>query len=587
MGWISSLFRRGSATETNALSKVPGEPSAVAGGPRFFGNSIAQEASLTVDDLYQRLSGYQQFLDIRSDWDAAKQSKFRSQITGYLPLGSGADWHYRVQSDFWRIMEWARYFRRNSPIISPAIARVCRHVVRKDYQLVMDTGDKEFDKRVQDDFHHWSTTATNCDVRGRQNLTEMFSQSVDSALTDGDLFLTPVIGADNSLRLQYMEGHRCRGAVMPGDVHGVILGDYGKPKRFTFTREDVGFYPQVNQTDLVSVEAYGAFGRADEPMVAHLYFPQRFTQNRGVSCFAPCFDLIGMHDDLEFNVLVKSQLQNTRALIRERAASIQAPPNKGPIGTRATDYLPDGQSRPLDKAMPGMEYAGHPGEKLIMSEANTPNEQFFPHMELILTFIAMNCHLPLQALLFDPKKNFSAWRGAQEEAKAGFIGIQQWLINHEAKQIVRWFLLAQQLKDKQYLAAEQRLGPNYFHHHWQAPAWPYIEPNKDASADDLQARTGLSSRRRLAANRGVKYADEIVHATEDIGVAIRAAMEEADEINGEFPNADPPVSWLMTCAINLQGVKPPVPTLAMGEEVLKQTQAADPPADDDANEGDE
>ncbi len=61
---------------------------------------------------------------LRQDYAAAKMNRFRRLRTGMLTtIGSGADYHYRIQSDYLRMMEYARDMDRNDAVIGQGIDR--------------------------------------------------------------------------------------------------------------------------------------------------------------------------------------------------------------------------------------------------------------------------------------------------------------------------------------------------------------------------------------------------------------------------------------------------------------------------------
>ena len=53
------------------------------------------------------------FENMRSDYNAARQTRFRRRLTGVASGGSGSDYHYRNESDYLRMLELARAGDRN------------------------------------------------------------------------------------------------------------------------------------------------------------------------------------------------------------------------------------------------------------------------------------------------------------------------------------------------------------------------------------------------------------------------------------------------------------------------------------------
>ena len=70
-----------------------------------------------------------------------------------------------------------------------------------------------------------------------------------------------------------------------------------------------------------------------------------------------------------------------------------------------------------------------------------------------------------------------------------------------------------------------------FSHCWNPPAWNYIEPMKDATADLLRVRNGLISPRRLHNERGRDSVEIMDETIEDNGQAIAKAVKAAKKLS--------------------------------------------------------
>jgi capsid protein len=278
-------------------------------------------------------------------------------------------------------------------------------------------------------------------------------------------------------------------------------------------------------------------------VVLHCYRPDRVTQTRGVSAFAPIADMVGMHDDIQFAQLVKQQVSSCFAFIRERDASIGMPGEGQQFGSQTTATLGDGTTRTLEGIAPGMMINAAPGDHYEGFAPNIPNSEFFNHATLILTFIAINLHLPLCVLLLDPSKtNFSGWRGAIDQARMSFQDLQRWMIGVFHAPVYRWKIRQWLQEDPTSLLARAAdRGVDVFRHRWTPPAWEYIEPLKDASADLLQVRNALTSQRRRCARRGIDWDDLSTEIVEDNVLLVTKAHQAAEKLNNKFPGLA--VSW--------------------------------------------
>ena len=83
------------------------------------------------------------------------------------------------------------------------------------------------------------------------------------------------------------------------------------------------------------------------------------------------------------------------------------------------------------------------------------------------------------------KVRFSGWRGAIDQARLRFRQMQQWLIGALHRPAWIWKVRQWQRQDAALADLMARVA-DPFAHRWNAPGWSYIEPLKDAAADELQ-----------------------------------------------------------------------------------------------------
>jgi len=115
----------------------------------------------------------------------------------------------------------------------------------------------------------------------------------------------------------------------------------------------------------------------------------------------------------------------------------------------------------------------------------------------------------------------------------GFRRNQKSLIVQSKRNVVRWWLRMEMIRDAALRGRYQVLGEKLFRHTWNAPRWPYIQPLQDAQADELRLAARLISPRRLHAERGQDYDDVLNETVADNAAAIRKAIEAAQAIAAE------------------------------------------------------
>lgn len=510
------------------------------------------------------------FENLRADFTAAKQGRFRRRRTGLALSGSGADYHIRSESDYLRILETARDIDRNDIVVGQGVNRLVDEVLMDGIKLDPQTGDKGLDEELWNRWETWSADEDQCDVTGERDLATIVRTVFRAVVVDGDIVVLP--NEDGGLQL--VEGHRLRTprGTTRNVVHGVLLDQARRRLEYWLTKDDID--PSRPVQKVGDIQRYPARDEDGNRQVFHVYLPRRVSQTRGVSAFAPIVDATGMHDDIQFANLVKQQVASCVAWIRTREDTFQGTGASPGYGGKKTETLPDGSSRKIEGISPGMEVSGEAGEKIEGFSPNIPNPGFLEQAMLVLTFIAVNLNLPVQVLLLDPKNtNFSGWRGAMDQARLTFRELQRWLARFLCH-VYQWKLRQWVLEDAvlRTMAAQPKVL--IAKHRWNCPRWPYIEPLKDAQADAMRLEKRLISPRRLHAEHGHEFeeiADELVL---DNAYLIVAAKAKALEINTQFP--DDPVTWRDLAMLDpTTPPPPPEPEPAPGEETTTEPKEVD------------
>jgi len=515
---------------------------------------------------------------LRSDYEAARTSRYRRRRTGVAAMGSGADYHYRSEADYLRMMELSRDLYRNDSVLPQGLERAAANIFQEGLLLDPQTGDKGLDTALLDRWKEWSEDPDKCHVAGELPFNAQASLAWTQSQVDGDIFVLPL--REGSLQL--VEAHRVRTPrnTRRNVVHGILLDDRRKRLEYWITKEDID--PDRSIAKVSDITAYAARDRDGRKQVLHIYDPKRATQTRGVTAFAPIVDMIGMHDDTQFAKLVQQQIVSCIAFFRERSEMFGGA-GTAQLGEQEAEAQGDGSTRVIEHIAPGLEFRGAPGEKLSGFSPNVPNPEWFPHAQLILTFISINVGLPLQVFLLDPSKtNFSGWRGAIDQARIGFRRHQRRISQQLHRPVYEWKVRQWASEDpalRVRLTADERM---VLTHSWNCPEWKYIQPEVEAKADALRIEKLLVSPRRRAAERGVDWDRLRAEIVEDNTQLLREAKQAALDLNAEFE--EDPVSWREVLFVTT-GIYPQSPPLKSAEtEPAEDTEQEDD--DGDRPEGD-
>lgn len=473
------------------------------------------------------------FHNLKSDFRMAEESRFHSRLKGVSAAGSGADYHYRNERQWLHMLERARHYRRDDQVVGQGVRRLVANIIQDGFNLDVQTGDDAINQDLKARWDEWSSDPDQCHSEQELTFPEIERLALDNMLTDGDVLLLPLQEGS----LQPIEAHRLRTprGTTRNVVHGVLLDERARRKEYWITKEDLGLQTTVSRVS--EIEKYAARDDDGYKQVLHLYEPFRFSQRRGVTALAPISFTVGCNDDVQFATLVKQQMGALIAILREREPGWVPPAMAAQAGPQQTEEI-CGYTKTIEGMSAGMEVAGDPGEKLSMFSANVPGPGFKEHSLMILTFIAINLDLPVAVLLLDPSlTNFSGWRGAVDQARQRWRQIQAGLIAKLHCPTYRWKVRQWIAQDPALRAAAQNEKLRIFGHVWNPPRWPYIEPLKDAQADQLQDTQLLSSKRRLQAARGRDWDEISSEIVADNVAIIRKALRATQQLNHEFPEA--------------------------------------------------
>lgn len=476
---------------------------------------------------------------LRADYAMSRESRFIRRRTGLAPAGSGADYHYRNEADYYRDIEKSRDLDRNDSVIGQITTRAVDNIVQDGFSLDPQTGDKFLDDELWSRWQDWANDAQQCDIAGEAVFHDFERQSMRGEIRDGDCVVTGIQGG----RLQMLEAHTIqtltKGGFNDGIILGVEKGSNGERKRYHVVEED-GNYGRLIQGDPLDV--YDSEGVRQ---LFHVYDTRRMSMTRGVTAYAPCFEVAGMFEDINFAKLVQQQVVSCFAIFRKKSPIPGANlPHKGgaQYGNGTTEVTGSGETRIIDNIGPGMEISGAPGEELQGFSPNTPNAEYFEHVKLMLTIIGVNLGLPLCLVLMDGSEtNFSGWRGAVDEARKGFKQKQKNLVNRLHSPLYRWKVHQWMQEDAAMRSVAKMSGINIFGHKWNTPRWGYIDPVGDAQGDQLRLEITQTSRRRLHAEHGDEWEEIADEQIADNAYAIERALARAAAINMQYQDAG--IKW--------------------------------------------
>lgn len=477
----------------------------------------------------------------RLNYAANQPSRFRRTRTH---LGGTADAHYAAEFRFWELREYARDMDRNDLIVGQMIDRAVENILGPGLQLHPTTGDPKLDLELWERWDEWSSTPSLCDLAKKRPFSELARLGLRHVFIDGDSFGVVRQGPESPI-VQFLEGDRCSSPDNLADdiIHGIELNyDTDEVLAYLFTKALPGTRKQhIRRTplskDSADVIRIPAFNSEGDPNVLHLYRPKRLTQTRGVTSLAPCFDILGMFEDVQLAKVVQQQMVSCVAAFITREHDYQ-------LGNRERQNNEDGTEKVLEELAPGLIMRLRTGEKLESFNPNVPNPEFFHHVRLMIRLIGGNVGMPLELVLLDTTDTtFHGYRGVLQQARKGFEVVQkrfpQMLHTPVYKACLRRWLPELGIRTK-------KLKRKLASHYWQAPGWPYVDPKTEAEADKIRLKNGMVSPRRYHMEQGNDWDDVKRELVEDYGSAIELAVAEAERLNTKFKAAlkeQPQITW--------------------------------------------
>lgn len=470
---------------------------------------------------------------------------------GINPFGTDADYHYRLEYNYFLHVERGRLAVRNHPLVEQGINRLIANLRLGEETLDVDSGDEAVDADHQQWWHNWAGDRKQCDYEQTRDFGQIARQSFFSQIADGDIVHLPLregsLQSWESHHVRTPWGHRPTNSDRNGIIHGAEVIN-GKTTAYWITPTHLSFSQIVPRAG--QAQRFPVFDAEGNKITFWLGFTHRFAQRRGISRLSAPRDAMTGFDDLNY-AHIKSALR--RALIAYLMKNTQQLGPGAPIDGGIPQAGDRRASREEGLGLESIviEQAGEPaqvhkapqGWDLEGWNANLPGEGFFEQSALLLTMLAVNLDLPLMFLLLDGSLvNFHGGRMTFDQAKLRFAQLQKDQIRGLYGPTYEW-KTRQRLTpgsvcyDPAFARAVAR-GANPYKFKFRPHGWPYVKPLEDAAGEDLAEKSNLRSLKRILADRGI---DDDEHRKEVIsgrGAWARDAIRQAMAIADEFPRAE-------------------------------------------------
>ena len=272
----------------------------------------------------------------------------------------------------------------------------------------------------------------------------------------------------------------------------------------------------------------------------HCMEPKRFDQVRGVPDLAPMVNKLRDYDKTDENVLNKIKNDGQRLLKRFYTDGVSS--NDVPRNSYTKMDSDDKDPTKVEKHEWGQIAHMRLGEDMDTFESKTPNGQYTDYMEHELKAIASAFGIPYEYMtLIFTEGSFSAQRAAMLHARHAFTEWHSWLVRVFLNRLWNWQIAKQINLGVLAPAPLDKNGVSEWHKvEWSVPALGWVDPDKQAKADDANLKSGRTSLKASIKGTGRDRDDVFSEIAEDI----KAAKRKAKEINDDTELEDTgTVTW--------------------------------------------
>lgn len=384
-----------------------------------------------------------------------------------------------------------RWLYMNTPAARRTVRFLAQRVIGPEGIMPQFT-----DESLDEAFREWAMT---CRRGNRKTWASAQAMMLSEFITAGEGFHRRDVRNGN-LELVGFEPEQLAGyatvEMRPGNVfaNGIEYDEMGIPVRYHVQRRE----PQTGH--VLQVDVFGSI------RVVHLFMEDRPGQVRGISQFATgAMTLFDMNDAISSE---RYALRTQSALAMHLKPGIDEP---GGLQGLTEDDSPAtiAEDDPVSKiAMEWGEVFEYDGDVNLLA-SNRPGGQFLPFVSKLVADWAVSVGIPTWVVEGDfSKANYSSMRAAEVSCRPTFEEIQNLIIDVQARPDVQSWLQWAVLTGRVQLPAGKTIQTVMRDVEWQKPGFPYVDPLKEAQADELLIGMGLKTFDQACAERGLHGRDQ-------------------------------------------------------------------------------
>ena len=415
------------------------------------------------------------------------------------------------------LIKRSRYETGNNGNGAGIVLTQSNYVVGRGPKLRMQTGSAGFNAMIEAAWERWWKA-----VAGARKLRT----AVKAKVRDGETFLiartNPRLPDEVKIDLVGIEAEQCTshysGAAEEYHVDGIQFDEFGNPEYYEILRHHPGGdWATYNEQP----------ERIPAKFVFHLQREDRFGAARAVPELTPSLNTFAGGRRFREAVLAAAENIANFSIILQT----QAPPDNGPTKMRPFDTLP------MEK---GMMVGAPMGWDAFQPKAEQPSANYDTFTRSQTCESARPLNMPYNIAAAD--SSGYSFSGGRLDHLTYFVSVDVEQADLEDMGLDPLFSLWFEEAVKVYgWSVPESPAPS---HTWDWPAKPQIDDAKTAGARQTDLGTGVKSLRRVYAEDGLDFEDELPAMAQDYGVTVdemRAVLLKK-HFGGGTPEQEPPPS---------------------------------------------
>jgi lambda family phage portal protein len=389
------------------------------------------------------------------------------------------------------LREIARDLSRNNPLAIGLLRTERNSIIGSGPKIEARSADEGWNREAEAAFKETMLDSP-CDVTGRFNFNKLLKIGYLSYRRDGD---AAIIFSDEGLQL--VEGEQIGtpwGKQQP-DTYEIINGvAYSK-----LTGKIIGYYiGRANKWGYIQQDSWKNY---PAETVYHIFNPERVSFSRGEPALTQSIKYIDYLTGYVDAELVAAKVNACFSMfVAQQNPEIPAGYTGGVSATGETD-----EGVRHEKLEPGTIMYGRPGEMATGIGQTRPGAIFDPFVLRMLMFIGRPLCLPLMLVTLDfSGATFMNTRIAYQKAQENWETEQNDVVSPLASRGWLWGI--------ERLLAQKRLKnppKDWARHEVFCNRWPYVDPYKEAIADEQQLKNGTRTRTAICARQGGDFGETI------------------------------------------------------------------------------